>query len=291
MPAMTQTRNLKRRYSLLLGVPALGLAVAACGGGSSASSSTPSAAPSPSASRSGSGQTPPGAFGTAAAVSPSSLEVQNPSSGQVTVNFGAATKFSEAEPAALSAVAVGDCVVATGTPSAGASGSLTARTVSITQPIGGLCTAQPGAGFGSGGFRPRLGNGRSTPSPRPSGRPANRNGATAFGKVASMSGSSFVVQGTLRTFTGSSASPSSASTKVTVTVGASTTFTKVVPVTHTALAVGECISALGPVDDTGAVTATSIGIRPAGPNGCFTGFGRQGGGTGSGGASTGTSNG
>jgi hypothetical protein len=58
--------------------------------------------------------------------------------------------------------------------------------------------------------------------------------------------------------------------------------------------VGDCVTAFGPADTTGAVTAQRLLIRPAGPNGCSTGFGgggfgRFGGGgpgTGTGGGST-----
>jgi hypothetical protein len=58
---------------------------------------------------------------------------------------------------------------------------------------------------------------------------------------------------------------------VTVTVGAHTTYAKTTPATATALAVGECVMASGQADSTGTVTATTVAIRPAGPNGCTTG--------------------
>jgi hypothetical protein len=41
--------------------------------------------------------------------------------------------------------------------------------------------------------------------------------------------------------------------------------------------VGLCVTAIGPADSTGAVTATSISIRPATNGSCFGGFGGRGG--------------
>jgi hypothetical protein len=96
--------------------------------------------------------------------------------------------------------------------------------------------------------------------------------AGAFGTVASESAPSFVVQRTGR---------NGANTTTTVNTDSSTTFTKVVSAGQSALAVGQCVAAVGPADQTGAVTANSITIRPPGPNGCFTGNrGGQGGGNG-----------
>jgi hypothetical protein len=54
----------------------------------------------------------------------------------------------------------------------------------------------------------------------------------------------------------------------TVTVSASTVITKPKAATAAALKIGECVTALGSTDDTGAVTATAISIRAADANGC-----------------------
>jgi len=56
------------------------------------------------------------------------------------------------------------------------------------------------------------------------------------------------------------------------------------------------VTAFGPADTTGTVTAQRLTIRPAGPNGCSTGFGGGfgrfgGGGAGAGGGATGGSSG
>jgi hypothetical protein len=73
-----------------------------------------------------------------------------------------------------------------------------------------------------------------------------------------------------------------ASTTRTIATTATTTFTKTVTTDHSALAVGECVTAVGPPDDTGAVAASSISIRQPGPTGCQGGFGGPGRGRGTG---------
>ena len=97
-----------RRIAVLGAVGAAGLAFAACGGSSGASTAT-SAPASPSGSPSGSSTTPstlPGASGTIAAVSASSLEVQNTESGQTTVNYTSSTVIRQITTTSASAVAV-----------------------------------------------------------------------------------------------------------------------------------------------------------------------------------------
>ena len=251
--------------SVVAGLGVVALAAAACGGASSASSK-PAASQSPSTTAPASR---PGAFGTVAAVSGSSLEVQNPTTGQVTVNLTPTTTYSQTVPGAASDLAAGVCVAANGPQGATTSPGqpFTARTVAISQPGPNGCT--PGAG-GFGGFGgPRAGNGggggSTTTAP---GNNRNRNGNRAprfngaFGKVASASGPTFVVQRTDR---------NGANMTTSVTTDPSTTFSKVVSASQSALAVGQCVAAVGPADQTGAVTANSVTIRPPGPNGCFTG--------------------
>jgi hypothetical protein len=57
------------------------------------------------------------------------------------------------------------------------------------------------------------------------------------------------------------------------------------------LVVGQCVTALGPASDTGAIAATTISVRPAPPTGCvsFVGGAGFGGRFGRGGAAGGTS--
>src|SRR5882672_9594087 len=100
----------QRSVYLALVAGSLAMALAACGGGTSASSAagpTTTKAAAPSAGR---GTPPPGTFGTAAAVSATNVEVQNPTNGQVTVNFNASTTFTNTLPATLADVTVGSCV-------------------------------------------------------------------------------------------------------------------------------------------------------------------------------------
>jgi uncharacterized membrane protein len=274
---------------LIAGALAVGLI--ACGG-----SPTPAASsntPAPPTSRASAPQTPPGAFGTAAAVSATSLEVQNPSTGQVTVNFTSSTTFSNTVSGTLADVTSGSCVTvastATGSSRPAPGTPITARTVNITQPGANGCTA---GGFGGGG---RAGGGtRPSGSPRPYGsvRPSGANGAGrgnfggfAFGSVTAVSATGFTVH--------SAARGQTAATDTTVTVNSSTTYSKVESATSSALAVGDCIAAVGATDDTGAVTAKTIGISKPGPNGCSSGFGGGGFGRrgGNGGGGTGGSNG
>jgi hypothetical protein len=226
-------------------------------------------------------------------VSASSLEVQNPANGQVTVTFTKATAISDEVAATSRDVTVGSCVTVIGQPPAGgaASGSadrsVTATTVTVSSPVNGNCGAAGGFGGGAGFGGPR-GNFTPNPSfsarPRPSGsRGAFGNGGFggANGKVTSLSASGFVVQGRAPRAGASpraSASPGAgADISVTVTITAATKYAKVVTAKPSAFKVGECITALGQADSIGAVAARTIRISQPGPNGCVTGFGGRGG--------------
>src|SRR5689334_13275961 len=88
-----------RRWAVALTAVGVAVAATACSASSKARSPTPSgissAARSGAAGGAAGGGAPPAAFGTAAAVSPGSLEVQNPTSGQTTVTYTAATVFTQ----------------------------------------------------------------------------------------------------------------------------------------------------------------------------------------------------
>lgn len=237
--------------------PALGLvavvalAVSACGsaGTSTAEPAEPSSSPAAPAG-------PPGASGTVAAVTASHLQVQNPRTGQVTVSFTPSTSFTRTVSATAADLVVGDCALALGAPQpAGAPVTATSVLISPATADGGC----PGGG------------GRS-------------RGATASGKITSVSGGGFVMQ------------VGNSNATRTVTTTQSSTFTKTIATDHSALAVGECVTALGPSDDTGAVAASMISIRQPDPNGCQGGFGGPGRGrgparTGPGAADTGSNGG
>jgi hypothetical protein len=263
----------------LLGVVAGAMAftLAACGG------STPAPAAStgggqPSGTNRPGGGAPPGVFGSIAAVSGQTLQVQNPQSGQTAVSYDGSTKITNSVAGALTDVTNGACVTVNGTAT-GQGQPVSATAVTITQ------AGSNGCNFGNGGQRP---SGSNTPRPsgsnrpRPSGsngpRPSTGNnpagGPRAFGAVTAVSATGFTVHSTF----GANASD------VTVNVTSATTYTKTVTADASALVVGACVAAQGKADDTGAVAATSIAVSKAGPNGCTGGFrGGRGGGFGGGG--------
>jgi hypothetical protein len=272
-------RSSRRRWApALAGLGIVVLAVAACGGGGT--SATPaatiasSAAPSSSPAPTGTQAAFPGVVGTAAAVSGSSIEVQNPTSGQVTVTFTATTPFTDTVTVTSKDVTIGSCVTVVGQPSAtgAAPTPVTATSVTISTPVKGSCTGAGGfGGFGrgQGGSSPRP---SFSPRPRPSGsRGAFGRGAFggANGKVTSVSASSFVVQ---------ERNPAAGTnTSITVTATAATKYLKTVTAGPSALKVGQCITAVGTANSIGAVAARSIRISQPGPNGCVSGFGGRGG--------------
>ncbi len=260
-----QCRQVGVRSGLALIAGALAIGLIACGGASAPAASTNTAAPPTS--RPAGPQTPPGAFGTAAAVNATSLEVQNPSTGQVTVNFSSSTTFSDTVSATLADVTVGSCVTVSSTSTGGtrppAGTPITASTVEISQPGANGCAA------GGRGFGGTTRTNRPSGSPRPSGTkgPGRGNfGGFVFGSVTAVNGNGFTVH--------SPARGQNAATDTTVTVNSSTKYSKVESATSSALAVGDCIAAIGTTDDTGAVTAKTISISKPGPNGCTQGGGR-----------------
>jgi hypothetical protein len=278
-----------------MGVAAVGsaliLTLAACGGSSSGGSGTPS----PAAGSAVGGATAPAgagpaAFGTIASVSGSSLEVQNPATGQTTVDFSAQTKITQQQSVTLSAVKPRLCVTAasatasntpSAAPSTGAQSrppTITATSVLITPATNGSCGGF--AGFGTG-QRP---SGAARPSTAPSSgaRTGGRGPADVVsGQVTSVAGSAITVLSTRRAF-GASAPPTTVTDTVDVT--AATTFSQTVSATSAALVVGRCATAQGKTDAAGAVAATRIAVSTPGTQGCSTGsrFG-FGGGRGNGG--------
>jgi hypothetical protein len=268
-------RSSRRRWApALTGVGIVVLTVAACGSGGTsatpaatiASPAAPTSSPTPASSPAAF----PGTVGTAASVSGSSLEVQNPTSGQVTVTFTATTAITETVTVTSKDVTVGSCVTVADQPSASgaATRSVTATSVTISAPVKGTCTGAGGfGGFGrgQGGSSPRP---SFSPRPRPSGsRGASGPGSFggANGKVTSVSASGFVVQGR---------NPAAGTnTSITVTTTATTKYLKTVTAGPSALKVGQCITAVGTANSIGAVAARSIRISQPGPNGCVSGFG------------------
>ncbi|MGH3765318.1 MAG: hypothetical protein ACRDS0_02410 [Pseudonocardiaceae bacterium] len=245
------------------------VALSSCGGAGT-TTAAPAAESSPPAAPTG----PAGATGTVAAVTTSDIQVQNPRIGQVRVTFSPSTSFTTTVSATPGDLIVGDCALATGAPqpTGDPTSPLTATSVQISQAAAdGSCGAGgPGRNAragGAGGGGPGGGGPGGTAPPRsPNGpAPAGRaRGAAALGKVTSVSQDGFVIQlGT-------------SNTGRSVTTTQTTTFSKTVPTDKSGLAVGKCVTAIGPSDDTGTVAAASISIRPPGPNGCQGGFGGRG---------------
>jgi Domain of unknown function (DUF5666) len=275
-----------------LALTALGVAavtLAACGS-SSASTTSTTASPSTGGSGQSGGSGPggggparqlPGASGSIAAINGTSLEVQNPSTGQTTVTYTPATTFDQTVSTAASSVTVGTCISAFGKPTSPSSSGarafgepVTATTVSITQPASGTCT-----GFGGSGGFGRRGSGNGSPG-RPAGgfggegggtRPAGGNFRGRAGGFGGATGTVTAVNGS--TVTVDETDPATKKTSsVTVTLTSSTTFTERTTASSSDLAVGKCANAIGSASSTGAVTARSIVISTPGANGCTAGF-------------------
>ncbi|MHB1721072.1 MAG: hypothetical protein ACYCTL_13010 [Acidimicrobiales bacterium] len=117
------------------------VAVAACGGSTSSTPASARHATATAGSTSATGSGEPAAFhgtsGTVASVSGDTLEVQNPSIGQVTVTMSATTAMTQTIAATSSSLVIGECVAATGTKSA--SGVVDATSVTLSQPGPGGC--------------------------------------------------------------------------------------------------------------------------------------------------------
>jgi hypothetical protein len=209
----------------------------------------------------------PGAFGKVAAVTDHVAQVQG-MQGQVAVSWTAATTFTKDVAATLSDVKVGTCVLvlpsSKDTSDQGTSGNssgggtpptaVTAASVRITQPTGGSCSPTRGPGGGDGPQLQGAPPSGGVPSGAPQGgqRPQVRGLGGAAGKVTAVSAAGFTV---------ASAMPGSSSpTPVTVTVGATTTYTTTAQGAASDVKVGVCVQAQGSADDTGAVTATRIAV-------------------------------
>lgn len=233
----------------------------------------------------------PGASGTIAEVSGSTMQVQSTQE-QTQVTFSSSTKISQNKTVALSDIKVGDCVMATG--DASGDSAVSASSVRVSTAENGSCTENRG-GMGMGGVP---GGGR--PSGAPSGYPGggqrggpggeggpgggNQNFATAFGKVTAISSGTLQISG--RYFSASQGMPSQGATpdqstqNATITVASGATITKEVSATKSALVVGQCATALGQADDRGVIAATSITVSAPTNGSCNRRFGAGGPGAG-----------
>lgn len=255
------------RLPLAAGSAALLLALSACGS-SDDTAETDAQVPATAA---GQGAGFPGASGTIAAVSGSTMQVQSQRNGQVAVTWNAKTTFTKQVTAALSDVQVGSCVVATAGGDAGAaadSSTVAATAVRISETAAdGTCTGGLG-GRRMGGTRPSDAP-TDMPSDRPSGGPGGGFGGGfgggAFGTVTAVSGNGFTVEST--------APGSSSTTSVEVTVSSDTTYSATGKATAAAVKTGSCATATGDSDDTGAVTASQVSLSDPVDGQCGMGMG------------------
>jgi len=284
------------------------LALAACGpasasgdSGAPAAGSTP--APTGTAGAGGAGgQRQPGVNGLIAAVNGSTMQVQTRTD-QTAVSWTDATTFTTVAMGALTDVTVGSCVTvlepatsgtATGSAASAPATQVTAASVEVRPATNGECAAGFGGGAPGAGGTPPAGAPTGAPTGTATNGTGGRGGAdfgrrAVAGLVTAVSGDSITVRETARArgngTASSTATASPTTTSVTVTTTSSTTYTAQKTGAATDVAVGECASALGKADDTGAVAATAITLRPATNGSCTTGFGGPGGGRG---GSTGT---
>ena len=226
----------------------------------------------------------PGTSGEVAQVSGRTMQVQNPTSGQVAVTWTKDTTFTQQVAATLADLSVGDCVMVS--PSADSAASQSSDPIQAGQvrilPASedGTCTPT-GGGMGApgdlqGGGPGLNGDGGTPPSGMPTGMPTDlpSDGSVrmmgAFGTVTKVSGTGFTVSTAMPSAPGAT---ESTPTAVTVEVTDDTDLTRSGTATSNAVKVGVCVDARGQEDATGAITATSIAVSPKVDGECSTGFG------------------
>ena len=278
----TSKRPIRRATVRAAGTIALGsvlaLGLVAVAGAATGPSSPP-----------GGGRFGPATFGSVAALSAatSSMEVQNQSTGQTTVDWTQSTTFSQIASVPAGSVAVGDCVTISGRQ---ANKMLTAQTVSISQaPSGGSCSGgfQRGTGGPGGGPGQFFRNRRpGTGPPGSFRRPGNfANFGFASGQVTNVTSSTLTLSG-FSSLNAAKPPAKSGSTKPTrptpptvgtvrVNLASSTTYSQTQSASASSLAVGDCITAAGPSASNGTVTASTIRITATGGQSCTFGGGGQ----------------
>lgn len=270
---------MKKAALFASGLGALTLVVGGCGSSGAASSAPGSGNTPGSADRSRSGQAggpfggpggfrTPGASGLIAAISERTAQVQGRSA-QTAVTWNARTTFSAERATTASAVRMGACVVAMPAGSGSPTGTATVRPTPASPVVAatvrivdsGNCTGFRGRG------RPGFTT-RSAPGDAPSGVPGGFRGfgagfgAGAVGKVTRTGANGFTVSSDF----GGSTRP------VTVTTTSATRYTETVPSGAAAVKVGQCMSAQGSTDSTGAVTASRVMVSAPVDGSCTGGF-------------------
>jgi hypothetical protein len=208
---------------------------------------------------------PPGASGEVADVSGRTMQVQNPTVGQVAVTWTAGTTFTRQIDASLADVSVGDCVMVTSSSSPSTAEPIAADQVRITSAVAGECTGGRGSGA-PGQLMTSAPQGMPTdlPSDLPSnaGAPMQLSGG-AIGKVTAVSPSGFTVASVQPAAPGTSdETATTTTTAVSVTVSDDTAYTRTAKATSAAVHVGACVDARGTEDSMGAIKAASVAVSP-----------------------------
>src|SRR6516162_1120328 len=137
MQTPTSGSTVRRRWARCLGTGATAL-VAATAVASAAGAAAPANARIP-------------ASGSVAAIIGTSMEVQNPSTGQTTVSWTPTTQFSKTVSEAVSSITVGSCVTATGTTSKKSKTTIAAENISVSPASStGSCAAGRAPQFNGG---------------------------------------------------------------------------------------------------------------------------------------------
>ncbi|HNV14413.1 MAG TPA: hypothetical protein PKL63_07095 [Dermatophilaceae bacterium] len=226
--------------------------------------------------------------GLIAAVDGTTMQVQS-STKQTAVGWTATTSVARTAAGTLADIVAGSCVVVRSASSDGsapdAGGGVTATSVQVSAAVNGACADVFGGGIRGGGGIPsgmptgqpgvdQLPPGATVGAP---GGPGGRvpGGFGVVGLVTQVGSGTFTVASLTRVGDGGPGTASAApaqTTPVTVTTSASTTVTTTKVAAAGDIAVGLCATAIGPTDDIGKVTATSIVLRDA-VNGACTSTG------------------
>lgn len=226
----------------------------------------------------------PGASGLIAEVKDETAYVQG-SDGQTAVTWTGDTAFTQQVTAATSDIAVGSCVVAMG--EASDDGVIAATTVTLSEAVDGEC-AQGFGGMGGGGGLPGGGtppsglpeggmqsgmpeggmpSGMPEDGERPSGGPGGGFGGFAVGLVTAVDGDTITVEG-------AGFGQDAEATTSTVALSGSTTVTTTAEASADDVEEGLCVTAMGEVDDVGAVTAATMQLSEPTDGQCGGGFRR-----------------
>ncbi len=208
----------------------------------------------------------PGAAGKITAINGTTLTLQDQQNQSVKVTTSSSTRITVSKTVAVSDIAKGDRITATGTQS-GTTVAATRITIADLQGGNSQRTGGPGGFNGEGGPPPGGFNGQGgppvtdangNPTGNASGSTNQRPSGFAGGTVTDINGGTI----TISSFDGST---------MTVTTTSSTTVTKSVQGSFSDLKVGQTVRAMGNTSSDGAVAATSI-------NEGMGGFGAFGGG-------------